>query len=162
MTAIRFGTFTIYKGIEMSVSEYYGHGLDQDIEKKHLIISYTQEYGQLEGFNFIVESNNYKKDILVKDLENAYFVVTKALYSGEVFEVEPYFGDDIHLHLATKDLELGKKLGFYELHDSYGKPYYLGEIPIVYVEKIWEERQASTYNAPFPEKLEAIKILKST
>jgi hypothetical protein len=41
---------------------------------------------------------------------------------------------------TTKNGELGMKLNFYELHDGHGKPYYLNEIKISEVEKIWEER----------------------
>jgi hypothetical protein len=159
---IRLGTYTLYENIEMSVSEYYGHGLDQDIEINHRIISYPKEYGQLAGFNLDVESNTFKKDLLIKDLKNAFFIITKASYKGEVFEVEPYFGDEIHLHLSTKDLELGKRLNFYELHDGYGKPYYLGEIKISEVEKIWEECQESIYDVPIPNNIELVKIIKTT
>lgn len=156
---IRFGTYTLYRNIEMSISEYYGHGLDQDLEKNHRIISYPEECGLLSGFTLDTETNRYKKDILISELKNAFFVSTKALYNAQIFEVHPYYGDDIHLHLATKDLELGKKLGFYELYDGYGKPYYLGEIKIIEVEKIWEERKPSSYNIPMPEGIELIKLI---
>jgi hypothetical protein len=158
---IRIGTYTLYENIEMSVNEYYGHGLDQEFEKVHRTLSYTKDYGQLNGFSLDEVSNRYKKDIRIKDLKNAFFVTTKAKYKGKFFVVEPYHGDEIHLHLATKDLELGKKLNFYELHDGIGKPYYLGEIKISEVEEIWEERQKSIYDVPIPENIEVIKIIKT-
>ena len=104
--------------------------------------------------------NCYNFGTIVKDIKNAFFVVTKAKYQGEVFEVEPYYGDEIHLHLATKDLELGKKLNFYELHDGEGNSYYLGEVKITEVEKIWEERQKSSLDIPLPESFELYKEIK--
>ncbi len=154
---IRLGTYTLYENIEMTLIEYYGHGLDQEIEQYHRIISYPQDYGLIEGFSFDSTSKRFKKDILIDDLDNAFFVLTKAIYQGEEFEVEPYYGDEIHLHLATKDLELGKKLNFYELHDGHGKPYYLGEIKKTEIEKIWEERKPSDYKIPMSNGLELIK-----
>lgn len=158
---IRFGTYTLYENIEMLISEYYGHGLDQDVEINHRIISYSKEYGKLEGFNLDLKSNRYRKDLLIKDLKNAFFVTTKADYKGMIFDIEPYYGDEIHLHLSTKELELGRKLCFYELHDSHGKPYYLGEIKISDVEKIWEERMKSIYDVPMPENIELVKMIKA-
>lgn len=160
MMRIRYGTYTVYDNIEMQIISYYGHGLSQDIDENHRIISYTKEYGQLEGFSFDEQSNKFIKDILINDLSNSFFVITKAKYKGEVFEVEPYYGDEVHLHLATKDLELGKRLNFHELHDGYGKLYYLGEISINEVEKLWEERTQSNYNLPMPERIELIKELE--
>ena len=157
---IRFGTYTFYENIEISVDEYYGHGLDQELEKNHRVLSYSKDYGQLSGFILDENSNKYKKDILIEDLKNAFIVITKAKYKGENFEVEPYCGDEIHLHLATKDLELGKRLNFFELHDGFGKPYYLGEIKISEVEEIWEERTKSNYNLPIPENIEVRKLIK--
>lgn len=157
---IRFGTYTLVENIEMSVNEYYGHGLDQQLEQKHKILSYEKKLGQLYGFILDKVSNVYKKDVLIDDLNNAFFVITKAKYKGEIFIVEPYNGDEIHLHLATKDLELGRKLNFYELHDGYGMPYYLGEIKISEVEKIWEERKKSDLALPIPDNIQLIKEIK--
>jgi len=156
---IRYGTYTLYQNIEMSVSEYYGHGLDQDLNINHRLISYPKEFGQIEGFSLDEELKKYKKDILLKDLKTAFFVITKAIYKGEVFIVEPYYGDEINLHLATKNFEIGKKLNFHELHDGFGKPYYLGEVKISDIEKIWEERKKSIYDVPIPDNLELIKTI---
>ena len=41
---IRLGTYTLYENIEMSVNEYYGHGLDNELEKNHRILSYSKDY----------------------------------------------------------------------------------------------------------------------
>ncbi len=160
MMKIRYGTYTLLGDIEISVTEYYGHGLSQEFEENHRKLSYSKELGYLKGFTFDTTTNRYKKDVLVSELKNAFFVVTKAKYQGEVFEVEPYYGDEIHLHLATKDLELGKKLNFYELHDGEGNSYYLGEVKITEVEKIWEERQKSSLDIPLPESFELYKEIK--
>ena len=72
MMTIRYGVYTVYKSIEMSVTEYYGHGLSQDVEQNHRIISYPSKYGELEDFLFDKISEKYKKDILIKDLSNAF------------------------------------------------------------------------------------------
>lgn len=161
---IRFGTYTLVSGIEMKIS---GNRYEVPIpeNEKTYAISYSCDLGYKDGFKLkelpYPYHNEYIKEVHLNEITNAFSVCTMAIYKNEVFNVEPYYGDDIHLHLATKDLELGKKLGFYELHDSYGKSYYLGEIKIIEVEKIWEERQPSSYNVPMPENIELIKLIKS-
>jgi hypothetical protein len=161
---IRFGTYTLMDGIEMKI---FGNRYEVPVpeNEKTYGVSYPAELGRKDGFKLnellYPYSDEYIREINIQEITNAFLVITKAKYKGEVFEVEPYFGDDIHLHLATKDLELGKKLGFYELHDSYGKPYYLGEVAILEVEEIWEERSPSSFNLPLPVGLELIKIIKS-
>lgn len=160
MKIIRTGFYTVFNGLEMAISHYYGHGLSQEIDEKHICISYSNEHNQLDGFKFDSVSNKYKRDILISDLSNAFFVITKAIYKGEEFEVEPYIGDDIHFHLATKNIALGQKLGFYKLHDGYGNPYYVGEIKKNEIEKLWEERKPSVFNLPMPKGIEIIKELE--
>lgn len=54
---------------------------------------------------------------------------------------------------TTKNGELGMKLNFYELHDGHGKPYYLNEIKISDVEKIWEERSHCSLDLHLPKGL---------
>jgi len=160
---IRFGTYTLIDGIEMKIFAYR-HEVPLPENEKIYGVSYSAELGIKDGFKLNKlpnpYSDEYVKEIHLKEITNAYFVITKAKYKGELFEVEPYYGDDIHLHLATKNVELGKKLNFYELHDGYGKPYYLGEIKISEVEEIWEERTKSNYNLPIPENIEVRKLIK--
>lgn len=161
---IRFGTYTLIDEIEMKIFGYRYEVPIPDNEKTYGV-SYSAELGIKEGFKLnklpYPYSDEFVKEIYIQEITNAFFVTTKAKYKGEIFEVEPYYGDEIHLHLATKDLELGKKLNFYELHDGNGKPYYLGEIKISGVEKIWEERMKSIYDVPMPENIELVKMIKA-
>jgi len=157
MIIIRYGTYTIYNGIEMPIIEYYGHGLDQETTENHRYITCPKECGQMEGFFYDTLSDKYKKDVLIKDLTNAFFVVTKASYKGEVFEVQPYFGDDVHIHLITRSREVGKRYKFYKFQDGVGKPYYLGEVTNLDIEKLWEERTTTKYNLPMPQGVEFYK-----
>lgn len=157
---IRSGTYTIYKGVEMAINQYYGHGLNQEFEDNNRVISYSSEHDKLDGFDYDAQTNRFKKNIELKDLQNAFLVITKAIYKGDEFEIEPYNGDDIQLHIATKKLKLGKRNNFYELHDSFGNPYYLGEVKISEVEKLWEERQISNYAVPIPEGIELVKFIE--
>ena len=95
MIKIRFGEYTLCDGIEMQITEYYGHGLSQEIDEHHRIISYSKEQGQKLGFQLDVNSNMYKKDIVINELKNSFFVVTKAIYKGIEFIVEPGFVNEI-------------------------------------------------------------------
>lgn len=160
---VRLGTYTIIKGIEMKLSGNRYEVPTSEFEKTYSI-SYPAVLGKMDEFRLYKQPypyfDEYMKEVYIKDIKNAFFVVTKAKYQGEVFEVEPYYGDEIHLHLATKDLELGKKLNFYELHDGEGNSYYLGEVKITEVEKIWEERQKSSLDIPLPENFELYKEIQ--
>ena len=99
MKEINYGIYTIYNGVEMAISEYYGHGLNQGLSENYRSLSYPQKYGQFDGFTYDSVAKKFKMNILVKDLTNAFFIVTKATYKGKNFIVEPYYGDQIHLHL---------------------------------------------------------------
>lgn len=156
---IRNGTYTLINNIEMALTEYYGHGLDPEIASKHRILSYSGKLGELRGFELFPEADEYRMDVLVTDLNNAFKVNTIAKYKGKIFRVDSIVGNGEILHLATSDLKLGKEMGFYELHDIYGKPYYLGEVNIRDIENIWEERTRSEYELPIPAGLELVKEL---
>lgn len=153
---IRIGTYTLYENIEMSVNEYYGHGLDQELEKNHRILSYSKKYRHLNGFTLDEASKSYKKDILIKDLKNAFYVITKALYNGDELLVWALNQEKHTLTVYTKNETLAKKNNFIQLSDRY-----VQEIRISEVEKIWEERQKSVYNVPIPENIELIKVIKT-
>jgi hypothetical protein len=154
---IRLGTFTNIDGIEMFL---FGNRSEVPLAEEEKIygVSYPAYLGEKEGFKLhelpTPYENEYRKEVYLTEISNAFFVATKAKYKGEIFDVEPYYGDEIHLHITTKNRELGMKLNFYELHDGHGKPYYLNEIKISDVEKIWEERSQSSLDLSLPEGLE--------
>lgn len=50
----------MYENIEMSRTEYYGHGLDRAMGQNHRIIYYPNEYGMINGFR-VNESNKLSK-----------------------------------------------------------------------------------------------------
>lgn len=152
---IRFGTYTVYRNIEMSITEYYGHGLDQEIEQNHRIISYPEELGMIDGFSFDSISKNFKRDILIDDLENAFYIITKAIYRGQEFNVWVYHEDRKKLTIYTFNEDLGQKFQFIKLSDRSIK-----EVGINEIEKIWEERSPSSYNLPMPDGLELVKEIK--
>ena len=145
----------------MTINEYYGHGLSQEIGENHRTISYSKDLGKMEGFIYDPINKKYTKDVLLRDINNAFFITTKAYYKGQIFKLEPYYGNDIHYHLTTMNKSLGMKLGFYELHNGHGQPYYLSEVKKVDVYKLWEERTQSSYKLPMPKGIEFIKELKT-
>lgn len=149
---IRLGTYTLNENIEMTITEYYGHGLDQELEKNHRILSYSKEYGQLDGFTLDEVSDSYKKDILITDLKNAFFVTTKILYKKEELFVWAFKDNNKTLTVYTKNETTGKKNNFIQLSDRYVQEIKIGE-----VEKIWEERKPSEYKIPMPKGIELIK-----
>ena len=153
---IRQGVYTLYKGIEMNLTEYYGHGLDQDIELNHRILSYPSKYGLLDDFQYDKNSKRYKKDILITELSNTFLVITKAIYKNDEFMVWVYNDETKKITLFTRNFNLGEKHHFLKLTDKY-----IQEVELVEVEKIWEERTLSDYNFPFPNEIEMIKEIKA-
>lgn len=152
---IRFGTYTLYENIEMSITEYYGHGLDREIEQNHRIISYPNEYGMINGFTFDELNKLFMKDILVKELKNAFFITTKGIYQEHEFNVWAYKTETKSFILSTTKSEVGEAHQFVKLSDRYIK-----DVPIAEIEKIWEEIKPSLYDLPMPEGIELIKEIK--
>lgn len=173
MIKIRFGEFTIYEGIEMSVRQYYGHGLDQETEFNHRILSYPAEYGVLEGFSLDADENVYKRDILLKDINNSFYVITKAIYKNITFTVDSSSITEF-VTLKLKSADDLQKLGLTEYlvgdelkmseNDLYLTKYfavhngYIIQCKSTLIEKMWEERMPYL-DFPYPEGLPTKKVI---
>jgi hypothetical protein len=172
---IRYGEYTIYNSIEMSITEYYGHGLSQEIDEHHRVIAYSAEYGQIEKFQFYEDSNSYRRDIRIEELQNAFYIITKAFYKGLEFILEPGLIDELIVLRSDNESqfkELGyeeyivgdeKKMSELELNSTrYFKVHngYIISSKIKLMDKILEERFQSQYKLPLPDGLELIKEIK--
>jgi hypothetical protein len=150
--SIKFGTYTLIDGLEMILTEYYGHGLDQDFEQNHRIISYPAVFGFKEGFKLDKENNVYKKDILLKDLKNAFFVKTKLIFLGDVYDVWAFNKTSQKFTIYTTNDELGQKNNFIKLSDRF-----IREVNFSEVKKLWEEYFPAPFKIAMPEGLELTK-----
>jgi hypothetical protein len=152
---IRIGNYTNYEGLEIQFYEdLYEHPLPNELR---ITLSYPISNSEAkEGFFKNEKSGVYTKKAVLSELSNAFNIQTKAIYMGENFLIHPYFGDSNYLHLRTKNKEIANNLGFVELFDGNSNPYYLGEIKVGEVEKIWEERKHTEYDLPMPDGLEPI------
>jgi hypothetical protein len=151
---IRNGIYTYSNGIEMALQEYYGHGLPPSIEN-HRMISYPKELGLMDGFKLNPEANIYFKDIKVNEIQNAFRVTTKTTYKGHSFQIFGFNEEKQVTCLLTRDRNLAKTLDFIDVSDGHVKDVNLNEL-----DSIWEERETSEYDLPFPKDLETITILK--
>ncbi|TDQ29739.1 hypothetical protein DFQ07_0059 [Tenacibaculum caenipelagi] len=154
MMKIRKGTYTVYKGIEMVITEYYGHGILNPEIENHREISYSKELGKLKGFELDNNSDRFFKDIRVDKLNNAYRVDTKGIYKGDEFLLWGYNEKRDVIGLITYNEEIAKKYDFIKLSDSYIK-----EVSPSEIEKIWEERTKSEFDLPLPEEIKEKKII---
>ncbi|CAM1358489.1 conserved hypothetical protein [Tenacibaculum sediminilitoris] len=154
MMKIRRGTYTIYEGIEMVITEYYGHGISNPEIENHRELSYPKELGKLKGFKSDDNSNSFFKDIRVDKLSNAYKVETKGSYKGDEFLLWGYNEKRDVIGLITYNEEIAKKYDFIKLSDSYIK-----EVSPSKIEKIWEERTKSEFDLPLPEGILEKKII---
>ncbi|MBS1638038.1 MAG: hypothetical protein JST26_19145 [Bacteroidetes bacterium] len=154
MIKIRYGIYTLYHGLEMLVTEHYGHGLnDPDIENRRLI-SYPKEKGKQEGFKLNQDGSSYYKDVHVHDLNNAYFVTTKLIYKSHEFIAWAFNPSTKHFTIYTKDAKIGERMNFIKLSDRY-----IQEITISEVSKIWEEITKSNLNLALPSDIETYREL---
>lgn len=78
---VRLGTYTVFKGIEMTVTEYYGHGLSQEIDKSHRVVSYSNDLDFVEGFK--EKEGKFYKDVHLSEITNAFLVVTITGFSSQ-------------------------------------------------------------------------------
>lgn len=165
---IRFGIYTFVKGIEMTVTEYYGHGLNQEIGENHRIISYSIENGPLEGFKLDEAKKVFLRDILLNELSNAFHVITKAIYQNSTFIVEPGCISE-SVVLKSNDCTDFEKMNYIEYlvgdekkmseDELYRTRYFrvhggfIINAKMKFVSKLWEERSKSHFNLPMPEGL---------
>lgn len=154
---IRFGTYTIYNGIEMSIMQYYGHGLNQDIDENHRKISYDKKKGILKGFKLDNKTNKFFKDIQISKLDNAFKVETKGRYKEETFLLWGYNKQRNVIGLITYDDKIAQKFNFINLSDRF-----LKEVTPEELDLIWEERGQSEFDLPMPNNLEKKKIIIPT
>lgn len=148
---IRSGTYTVYNGIEMSVSEPYGHGLNQELAEKHRVLSYPSNLDQMPGFELDTDTDTYRKDVPISDLINAFVITTKLTFRDEEFDVWSFNPEKNYFTVFTFDHSLGEKFKFIKLSDRF-----IQEIGMKDVTKVWEERTQSALNLPFPPNLETI------
>jgi hypothetical protein len=163
MMNIRFGTYTVIDGIEMRINGMRTEVPIRPSDKMYLI-SYSATLEKIDGFALYQLPPPYtaewRKEIRFSELQNAFLIVTKAVFGGGVFTVEPFLNEDNILHLATQDLILGKRHGFYEMHDGQGRSYYLGEVNCKELDKLWEEYSPSSLNLPMPEGLPKERVIE--
>jgi hypothetical protein len=155
---IRYGTHTFYKNIEMSIIEYYGHGLNQELEENHRILSYPASLGEVDGFKLYElpppYENEFRKDIFLSELTNAFFVITKAKYRDDECLVWGY-NKEKKITIFTLEESTGEKYDFIKLSDRYIKVVNLHEL-----DKLWEEYSPSSLNLPMPEGLPKERVLE--
>jgi hypothetical protein len=174
---IRYGEYTLYNGIEMAIVEYYGHGLSQDIDENHRIISYPLELGYLDGFKLDIDNKVYRKDVLLNEINNAYSIVTKAIFNGYTFIVDSGYKENNVILRLDSDSDF-KKLGYIEYF--VGDEKKMNEIELYktrffkvhngfiitteidQISKLWEERSKSKLDLPMPKEIELIKEIKKS
>jgi hypothetical protein len=156
---IRYGNYTRYKNHDVELFEARH---ETPTPFTHLILKWVAD--DVCPYNEFIETGHGSLTLTLKreDVKNGFYIITKAIYKGAEFVIQPYYGDNIHLHIATKDKTFRSKLNFHELYDSQGQPYYLAEIKKNDIEKLWEERSKSTYDLAMPEGLEFFKELNLT
>lgn len=123
---IRKGFYGIYHGIEYEITEDMNDNLQIKTEDKSKITS---------DFEDTYNSGLFTKTINKSELSEFYYIIPRAEYKGEKFNVSTRHKDNLLL-LGTKDANLAKKLGF-ERTDKY---YYEKWVPVSEV-KLIEEKE---------------------
>lgn len=151
---IRYGNYTVYKGQELAL---YEARHETPVPFTHFIIKWDPTLGKpLNSFSQL-ENGDYICVVKREEVVNAFFVQTKALYKNHVFSVYAYFPALEAVDVNTNDHTIGQKLQLQRLVDGNGKAFYAGEVRVLELEKLWEERSESSFELPLPEKLETYK-----
>lgn len=164
---IRNDTYTIYEGLEMKINSLRYETPISNEHKKYLI-SYPVKFGQKNGFNISKNKDEFYTELYLNDLKNAFRVVTKAKFKGNILQVDSS-GDINYLALRTNDVSIFRKLGYFKYNtedekNMNEKQLYLSRYFEVFdgfiinvnfhdLDKLWEEYIVSTLNLPMPDSL---------
>ncbi|MGX1927883.1 hypothetical protein [Flagellimonas sp. 2504JD4-2] len=174
---MRKGTYTFYRGIEMAITECYGHGLNKNIEENYRLISYDKTNGIMDDFQLDESNNQFSKRIKINDLDNAFYIITKATFNGYSFFVE--LDSEIgYIGLKTDNPSTFEKMRYslYKVNDEkkisedqlYKTKYFkvfdgfIIRVKLTEITEMWEERSKSKYDLPMPDHIDKKKLIKPT
>jgi hypothetical protein len=155
---IRNGNYTIYNENDLKIFESRSETLISD-EEKIYSICYESNYDlKNEGFEKYPSENMFCKGVYLKELANAYQVKTMGLFNGFIFQIfnVTYTIDNIVRIGTNKRNEFNSATNTVEEN----KNWYIYDIKISELEKLWEERTPTEYNLPMPEGLELYKEIE--
>ena len=152
---IRYGNYSIYKKIEMQMIEDHYEYPRIDGQKLFTLNYSSDENDQLEGFFKHNLSGDYFMGFLSSEIQNAFCVVTKAIYKGHEFKVWAFNSMTRNFTIYEEDCDIGEKYNFIKLSDRY-----ILDINLNDIEKLWEERMPTEYDMPMPKGLELYKEIE--
>jgi len=152
---IRTGNHTIYNGI---ICQLFAVRHESPIPKKEIL--YQVCYNSIDRFNFVgFDKHSFEelhcRTFLLSELDNAFYIKTFGIYGGikvKIFEFRP---NNKLVHIISVEKVAQIKFNFLDMGN-----YYLKEIQIEELEKIWEERSQSEYDLPLPEGLKEYEALR--
>jgi hypothetical protein len=139
---IRFGTYTLYQETILALIENpdsYRLVKRNCTNNDNTFIKYTE--------------NIFYKDVLKKEINNAFFIKTKCLYKKNEFDLQS-IENNIAL-IVTDDKNAFNELNL-ELRD---RGVYQLSVNKSDLEKVWEVRSKSSLQLPFPMNLKIIEEL---
>lgn len=142
MIELRTGNYTIYQGHILSLTELRNEVPISEDEKIFNVCYPFRLNLLLKGFT--KQNNRYFKSLLKNQLDNAFYAQTYGLYKGisvKVFESKLNISN---VEITTKE-KRANNLSFFDMTD-----YFIKEVKVLELDKIWEERSNSTYNLPMP------------
>lgn len=139
---IRTGNYTIYRENICLIFE-----IRHELELTQEDIQYQIcSNFQMDGFEKHPFENLFCKVFNFSDITNAFLVDTFGLYKGIEVNVYEFRPNPRMVHITTKDKSIATNLSFIDMGD-----YYLKEIDIDELEKIWEKINSSNYPFPMPD-----------
>lgn len=152
---IRSGNYTIYKGHECRLFEQRYEVPIADYERQYQVCYDSDSTPRFSDFEKHPFEEMFCKSFFLKELDNAFFVKTCGIYKGisvNVFEFRP---NPELLHISLNDGDKAREHSFIQIGN-----YYLKEINVNELEKIWEERSITEYNLPMPNGLPEYEVIK--
>ncbi len=154
---LKTGTYTVYRTYHLLINEERTEAPIPEQEKKIMISSNFNGECPFEDFKKHSYENIFCKSVFLNDLQNAYFVKTFGIYKNqkvEVFELQN--GIEGMLSITTRDEKIGNALKMSEVNVSW----FMKDLNIAELDKLWEERSKSQYNLPMPEGLKEYEELE--
>ncbi len=151
------GTYTVYRTYHLLINEERTEVPISEHEKKFMISSNFNGECPFEDFKKLAYENVFCKSVFLNDLKNAYSVKTFGTYKNQKVQVfELQIGIVGMISIATRDAKVGASLKMIEVNVSW----FMIDLHISELDKLWEERSFSEYNLSMPEGMNEYEEIK--
>lgn len=152
---IRVGNYTLYEGHLCKLIENRNEVPVLEEEVGYNVCYMANEELSLKGFDRHPFEKMYCRAFKCVEISNALFINTYGMYRGVKVKVYEYKKDPTLIHITINDIANLSLNGFEDMGS-----YFIKEIQLIELDKLWEERTSSQFNFPMPTTIDVYKEIE--